>query len=146
MGTGQIQLTAQPVADHRLGTSQGINAAPLAVGRQGLAIGVIRKAGNHGDGRGTGIAQALPSLQQDVGTRQLAPAGPALPLAQADADRSRSGFHRTQAQPEAGPATVGHLEVPQPQVLLDTGIQQQANALRANRLECQFCSRETIET
>ena len=50
MGAGYAQVLHQQVADHRLGSGQGIDTGAVAVGGKGVAAGIVGEAGHHGDG------------------------------------------------------------------------------------------------
>ena len=83
MGAGKPQFQAEQVADHRLGAGQGIDAGPLAIGRQRLALGIFREARHHRDRRGPGGLELVAGPQQSGGVAQAAPAGAAGALAEA---------------------------------------------------------------
>ena len=47
MGTGHLQMTHQQMTDDSFGTSQRIDPLAMAIGRQGLALGVFGETGHH---------------------------------------------------------------------------------------------------
>ena len=47
MGTGHLQMTHQQMTDDSFSTSQRIDPLAMAIGRQGLALGILRETRHH---------------------------------------------------------------------------------------------------
>ena len=145
MGAGQAQVATEQVADHRLGAGQSIHPTALAVGLQGLTAVVIGETANHGNRRGAQGLEALAGAQQGIGLAQAAPAHAARPAAEAHLQGPVRRDDGANLQAQAGAAALGHLQVSQPQVRLDAGIEQQPEPLAPHRPQGQLARGKAIQ-
>ena len=145
MGAGQAQVATEQVADHRLGAGQPIHATALAVGLQGLTANVIGETGHHGNRGGAQGLEALAGAQQGIGLPQATPAHAAWPPAEAHLQGPVRRDDGANLQAQAGAAALGHLQVSQPQVRLDAGIEQQPEPLAPHRPQGQLASGKAIQ-
>jgi len=145
MGTGDPQLTAEQMADHRLSPRQRIDAAAGAVGRQGSTAVIVGEPRHHRDGRGTGSPELPTRLQQGLGLTQAPPARAAGTGAEADLQGPVGDHHRADVEAQSGPAAVGHLQVALAQLTLDARIEQQPHPLLAHGSQQQLAGRKAVE-
>ena len=145
MGTGDLKVPHQQMADHRFSARQGINAAAGAIRRQLLAGWILRETGHHRDRRSTGLLEPLTSPEQSIGTTQASPAGTAAALFELNLQGLVRGHNRSDLQAEGGATALRHLQVPLGQLRLNAGIQQQPDPLAAHRLQIPITDGEAIE-
>ena len=111
MGAGDAQVAHQQMADHRLGAGQAIDPGAMAIGGQGLAIGIVGEAGHHGDSAGTCQYQLFAGAQQGIRALQAAPAGATGSQAQAHSQGLVADEHRADRQAQAGTTSLGRLNL-----------------------------------
>ena len=124
MGAGDAQVAHQQMADHRLGAGQAIDPGAMAIGGQGLAIGIIGEAGHHGDGASACQYQLFAGAQQGIRALQAAPAGATGAQTQTHSQGLVADEHRADRQPQAGATSLGRLNLALSQLRFDARIQQ----------------------
>ena len=133
VGTGDLQVLHQQVADHRFSTGQSIHATALSIRRQRVTLRILREAGHHCNRRRPGLLQAFTGSQQGIRTPQSPPAGATGTTLKRHLKRRIRGNHRADLQTQAGSAALSHLNLALGQLGLDAGIQQQADPLPSHR-------------